>query len=104
MGRRGCCQIHSGRSQKPVITSDLPVFKEYLSRGEEVAMARAEDSDDLASAMAAMAVDTRLRRRLSQAVSSDNPAYVSTSSSRRYRSAISKPTLHCSFRKSTGQR
>jgi glycosyltransferase-like protein len=48
----------------PVITSDLPVFKEYLTGGGEVCMVRAEDSEDLAAAMSAMVVDAGLRGRL----------------------------------------
>ena len=48
----------------PVITSDIPVFKEYLHAGEEVCMVRAADSGSLAGAMATMVTDAELRQRL----------------------------------------
>ncbi|MDQ6921596.1 MAG: MSMEG_0565 family glycosyltransferase [Candidatus Dormibacteraeota bacterium] len=48
----------------PVITSDIPVFQEYLTDGKEVRMVRAADSDALASAMADLVTNAELRRRL----------------------------------------
>ena len=48
----------------PVITSDIPVFKEYLHADEEVRMVRAADSVALADAMATMVTDAGLRQRL----------------------------------------
>lgn len=50
----------------PVITSDIPVFKEYLAHGKEVRMVRAGDSEDLAQAMAALVTDATLRRQLAR--------------------------------------
>ena len=48
----------------PVITSDIPVFKEYLHAGEEVSMVRAADPVALADAMASMVTNADLRLRL----------------------------------------
>ena len=48
----------------PVITSDIPVFQEYLADGKEVRMVRAADSGALADAMADLVTDAKLRRRL----------------------------------------
>lgn len=48
----------------PVITSDIPVFKEYLHADREVCMVRAADSLALADAMATMVCDADLRQRL----------------------------------------
>ena len=50
----------------PVITSDIPVFKEYLQPGKEACMVPAADSAGLADAMAAMVADADLRRRLAR--------------------------------------
>ncbi|HKA51853.1 MAG TPA: MSMEG_0565 family glycosyltransferase [Candidatus Dormibacteraeota bacterium] len=48
----------------PVITSDIPVFKEYLHADEEVCMVRAADPVALADAMASMVTNADLRLRL----------------------------------------
>jgi glycosyltransferase-like protein len=50
----------------PVITSDIPVFHEYLRDGGEVRMARAGDSAALAREMAALVTDAGLCRRLAR--------------------------------------
>lgn len=51
----------------PVITSDIPVFKEYLHADEEVCMVRAADSAALADAMASMVTNADFRQRLAAA-------------------------------------
>lgn len=51
----------------PVVTSDIPVFKEYLVDGQDVLMAAAGDPEALAGAMARVMTDSELRARLSAA-------------------------------------
>jgi len=51
----------------PVITSDIPVFHEYLTDGEGVLMVRAGDASALAEAMRRVASDADLRSRLAAA-------------------------------------
>jgi len=51
----------------PVITSDLPVFHEYLTDGEGVLMVPAGDASALAEAMRRVASDGDLRSRLAAA-------------------------------------
>jgi glycosyltransferase involved in cell wall biosynthesis len=48
----------------PVVTSDLPVFREYLVPGRDAVMAPVGDISALADALHAVATDRRLRRRL----------------------------------------
>ncbi len=60
----GLAVLEAMAAGSPVITSDIPVFKEYLRAGKEVSMVRAADSVALADAMAAMVADGDLRRRL----------------------------------------
>ena len=51
----------------PVITSDIPVFREYLSDGEGALMVPAGDASALAEAMRRVASDANLRSRLAAA-------------------------------------
>jgi glycosyltransferase involved in cell wall biosynthesis len=48
----------------PVVTSDLPVFREHLTDGEDCLMAPVGDSGPLAEAIVRAANDGALRRRL----------------------------------------
>ena len=50
----------------PVITSDIPVFHEYLTDGKDVLMVPAGDAPALAEAMAKVVTDADLRERLAQ--------------------------------------
>lgn len=51
----------------PVIATDLPVFREYISDGRDAILARARDADSLADAMTRVATDPAFRARLSAA-------------------------------------
>jgi len=51
----------------PVITSDIPVFREYLTDGRDVVMTPAGNATALADAMVRVATDAGLRSRLQQA-------------------------------------
>jgi glycosyltransferase-like protein len=48
----------------PVVTSDLPVFREYLVPGQDALLVRPEDPDALAAAMLSLVEDRELRDRL----------------------------------------
>jgi glycosyltransferase involved in cell wall biosynthesis len=47
-----------------VVASDLPVFQEYLTDGDDALLAKVGDSEDLAAAMRRVATDEHLRERL----------------------------------------
>jgi glycosyltransferase-like protein len=51
----------------PVVTSDLPVFREYLEPGRDALLVRVGDVDGLASALLAVLTDGLLRDRLAVA-------------------------------------
>ncbi|MGI8573987.1 MAG: MSMEG_0565 family glycosyltransferase [Egibacteraceae bacterium] len=48
----------------PVVTTDIPVFREYLTEGEGVLLVRAGDSRALAGGMLRLATDAQLRSAL----------------------------------------
>ena len=60
----GLAVLEAMAAGSPVITSDIPVFKEYLQTDTDVCMVRAADPMALADAMAAMVADADMRRRL----------------------------------------
>lgn len=51
----------------PTITSDIPVFKEYLTAGQDALMVPVDDPDALAEAMVRVTTDADLRGRLAAA-------------------------------------
>ncbi len=51
----------------PVVATDIPVFREYLTPGVDALLVPPADSAALATAMAAIAADADLRRRLADA-------------------------------------
>ena len=51
----------------PVVTSDLPVFREYLTDGQDALLVPVEDVDGLAGALRAALEDSELRNRLVRA-------------------------------------
>jgi glycosyltransferase involved in cell wall biosynthesis len=51
----------------PVVTSDLPVFREYLEPGRDALLVPVGDVDGLASALLAVLTDGPLRDRLAGA-------------------------------------
>ena len=54
-------------AELPVVTSDLPVFREYLVAGRDALMAPVGDVQALAEALHKVATDTVLRRELVKA-------------------------------------
>ncbi len=51
----------------PVVASDIPVFREYLTAGVDALLGASRRPAPLAEAMAALVGDADLRRRLSDA-------------------------------------
>jgi glycosyltransferase-like protein len=60
----GLAVLEAMSADLPVVTSDLPVFREYLVPGRDAVMAPVGDVSALADALHAVATDRRLRRRL----------------------------------------
>jgi glycosyltransferase involved in cell wall biosynthesis len=51
----------------PVVTSDLPVFREYLRPGEDALLVPVDDAPALAAALSTILDDQRLAERLRRA-------------------------------------
>jgi glycosyltransferase-like protein len=63
----GLAVLEAMSADLPVVTSDLPVFREYLVPGRDALMAPVGDVPALADALHAVATDRGLRRRLIRA-------------------------------------
>lgn len=61
----GLVVLEALASGLPVVTSDLPVFREYLTQDENALLVQPGDAGDLAAAMRDLVSDRDLRRRLS---------------------------------------
>jgi len=60
----GLAVLEALASDLPVVTSDLPVFREYLTDGVDALMTRTGDAASLADAMVSLSTSAALRRRL----------------------------------------
>jgi glycosyltransferase-like protein len=60
----GLAVLEALASDLPVVTSDLPVFREYLTDGVDALMTRTGDESSLADAMVSLSESPALRRRL----------------------------------------
>lgn len=63
----GLAVLEAMSAELPVVTSDLPVFREYLAPGRDALMAPVGDAAALAEALRAVATDAGLRTRLAAA-------------------------------------
>jgi glycosyltransferase-like protein len=63
----GLAVLEALASELPVVTSDLPVFREYLTDGVDALMTGTGDSSSLAGAMVQLCDSPALRRRLATA-------------------------------------
>jgi glycosyltransferase-like protein len=63
----GLAVLEALASDLPVVTSDLPVFREYLTDGVDALMTGTGDEASLADAMVALSQSPALRHRLAQA-------------------------------------
>jgi glycosyltransferase-like protein len=63
----GLAVLEGMSADLPVVTSDLPVFREYLRPGVDALMPGVGDVPALADALHAVATDARLRQRLAAA-------------------------------------
>ncbi len=60
----GLAVLEAACADLPVVASDLPVFREYLTDGENALLAKAGDSASLAAALRRVISDRALRERL----------------------------------------
>jgi len=60
----GLAVLEAMSAELPVVTSDLPVFREYLLAGRDALMAPVGDAEALADAMRVLATDAQVRRDL----------------------------------------
>jgi glycosyltransferase-like protein len=60
----GLAVLEAMSAELPVVTSDLPVFREYLIAGRDALMAPVGDIEALANALHVVATDARVRRDL----------------------------------------
>lgn len=60
----GLAVLEAMSSRLPVVTSDIPVFREYLTPGRDALLVPAGDSDALAGVMRSLVDDDALRERL----------------------------------------
>ncbi len=60
----GLAVLEAMSAELPVVATDIPVFREYLTDGRDALLVPPTDVDALAEAMAALMADEELRRRL----------------------------------------
>ena len=63
----GIAVLEALAARLPVVTSDIPVFREYLVAGRDAVLVPPHDPAALADAMRTVSADARLRRRLAEA-------------------------------------
>lgn len=63
----GLAVLEALSAELPVVTSDLPVFREYLTPGQDALLAPVDDIPALTDALHAVATDPALRHRLATA-------------------------------------
>tara|TARA_Y100000758_G_scaffold65928_1_gene42956 strand:- start:428 stop:1642 length:1215 start_codon:yes stop_codon:yes gene_type:complete len=61
----GLVVLEAMASGLPVLTSDIPVFKEYLQHRKNAIMVNAEDESSIASGIVTLAIDMKLKQQLS---------------------------------------
>jgi glycosyltransferase-like protein len=61
----GLVVLEAMASGLPVLTSDIPVFKEYLQHRKNAVMVNAKDESSIASGIVTLAIDMKLKQRLS---------------------------------------
>ena len=61
----GLVVLEAMASGLPVLTSDIPVFKEYLQHRKNAIMVNAEDESSIASGIETLAIDMKLKQQLS---------------------------------------
>ena len=61
----GLVVLEAMASGLPVLTSDIPVFKEYLQHRKNAIMVNAEDESSIASGIVTLAIDIKLKQQLS---------------------------------------
>jgi len=89
----GLAVIEAMAAGLPVVTSDLPVFREYLVPGRDALLVDVGDVGALASALQRVLVDDTLRARLVAAGRAVAARHTWSASARRHRQIYSEATL-----------
>jgi glycosyltransferase involved in cell wall biosynthesis len=80
----GLAVLEALAAERPVVASDIEVFRSYLSDGESALLVPAGDAGAIAAAMRRVAADRRLRERLAAAGPAVAARYTWAASARRH--------------------